>query len=322
MTKKMILDLDIGVDDMMALMEAIALSEYELIGITNVFGNVATDISVKNALDLTEYFNVPDVEVYKGAEKPLTGKEVYEAPIFIHSIHGRNGLGNIEIPVSNREVKEERASEFIARKCDELGKDLVIVATGPLTNLAEVVENHPEALKKAHSISIMGGAVGVQGNVTQFAEANIHNDPEAAKKVLEESNANITLIPLDVTMRVRLSEEDVKDWSSLGPVGKDVSDIIKFYIEFYNNTSPDLGGCSLHDPLAVAVVADPSLIKTVAMEVAVELEGCSRGRTIGKVKSLRTPKNPINVAVDVQIDRFEKSLKENLIEVINKAQDR
>lgn len=322
MAQKVILDLDIGVDDTMALMEALANPEMEVIGVTTTFGNVARDISTRNALDLTEMFGHPEVKVYPGATQALVAEEVFDAPENIWEIHGRNGLGEVTIPKSDREAEDERASDFIARMANELGEDLTIVATGPLTNLAEVVQKDPEALKKVGNITIMGGAVGVDGNVSPFAEANIGNDPEAAKIVLSDSGADITLVGLDVTMRVKLDRDDVNQWRELGDVGKDLADEVNFYQDFYNKTAPGLGGCSLHDPLAVAVAADPSLVTTIPMEIIVETEGESRGRTIGNSKTLRSVETPIKVAMNVDADRFENQLKEDLIEVIKASPER
>lgn len=320
MSKKVILDLDIGVDDTMALMEAIANPEFDVIGITTVYGNVARDISTQNALDLTDMLGHSEIEVHPGATQSIISEEVFEAPENIWEIHGKNGLGNIEIPRSSREASEENAADYIARMADEYGEDLTIVATGPLTNIAEVVKKHPEALKKVGNLTIMGGAVAVEGNVSPFAEANISNDPEAAKIVLEESGANITLVPLDVTMAVMINRDDVKKWRELGKKGKLLADEVEFYIDFYEKGTPDLGGCALHDPLAVAVAADPSLVTTIPLHIKVDTEGPSRGRTIGDKGKLRLKEAPVQVAVQVDVPRFEEQINKDLIDVIKEAE--
>lgn len=320
MSKKVILDLDIGIDDTLALLETLANPELELIGITTVYGNVARDISTQNALDLTDLFDHPEVKVYPGATHSLKSEEDFYAPQNIQEIHGKNGLGNVEIPESSRKAEEESAADYIVRMCNELGEDLTIVATGPLTNLAEAHLKDPEALKKAGNITIMGGAVAVQGNINDFTEANISNDPEAAKIVLEESKGKITLVGLDVTMQVMLAREALKKWRDLGEVGNKLADEVEYYIDFYEKSTPDLGGCSLHDPLAVAVAADPTLVQTIPMNIVVDTEGPSRGRTVGNVRTLREPQDPIQVAVGVDAKRFEDQLNKDIIDVLKGTQ--
>ncbi len=320
MAKKAILDLDIGVDDTMALMEALENPELDVIGVTTVFGNVPQATSERNALDLTEMLGHPEVKVYPGAKHNLVSEEVFEAPPAIWEIHGKNGLGEVVIPKSDRVAEDIEAADFLAQAIDEYGDDLTIIATGPLTNLALLEQKYPGKLKEAGNVTIMGGAVGVQGNVSPAAEANIGNDPEAAKIVLEESGAPITLVGLDVTMRVMLNRDKVNEWRKLGEIGEKLADEVNYYIDFYEKSTPGLGGCSLHDPLAVAVAANPELVTTVPLDVVVDTEGEMRGRTIGNVKTLRSSENPINVAMLVDAEKFEKQLNDDIQNIIKEAE--
>ncbi len=320
MAKKTILDLDIGIDDTMALMEALENPELDVIGVTTTFGNVSQATSQKNALDLTDMFGHPEVKVYPGAKHSLTDDEVYETEEDLWEIHGKNGLGEVVLPESAREAETTEAVDFLAQAIDEYGDDLTIIATGPLTNLALLEQKYPGKLKQAGNVTIMGGAVGVQGNMSPCSEANIVTDPEAAKIVLEESGAPINMVGLDVTMRVMLDRDRVNEWRKLGEIGDKLADVVNFYIDFEEKETPGLGGCSLHDPLAVAVAANPDLVTMVPLDIVVDTEGEMRGRTIGNVKTLRSSENPVNVAMMVDADRFEKQLNRDIQNIIKAAE--
>lgn len=194
------------------------------------------------------------------------------------------------------------------RLCHEYGDDLDVVATGPLTNLALALERDPEALGLAGSVTVMGGAVATEGNVSPCAEANVFNDPEAASAVLT-SGIPVTLVGLDVTMRVVLTKEMVDRWREAGPAGERMADIVGFYVDAHNDwLAPTLGGCALHDPLSVAVAADPSLCGYLPSVMKVDLEGGLRGRTIGDQAQIRNPDRPVKVALTVDGARFSEQL--------------
>lgn len=320
MSQKLILDLDLGIDDTLALIEAIANPNLDLVGITTTFGNVATEISTQNGLNITDYLSHPEIKIIPGADKALKKEEKYFAPESTQIIHGKNGAGNVYFPESKRKPEDISAADFIIDQINKNGKEITIVATGPLTNLALAELKNPGILKKAGKIVVMGGAVAVEGNINPFAEANIFNDPEAAKIVLEESEAPITLVGLDVTMKVKLDKEEVKEWRKLGDKGNKFADEVDFYIDFYKQRAPKLGGCSLHDPLAVAVAGDPNLVNTIELPIKVDIEGPQRARTVGDSKNLRNPNHKIKVALDVDAKRFEDQLKKDIISVIEHAE--
>lgn len=210
MARKVLLDLDTGIDDSMAICEALANPAFDLVGVTGVFGNVSVGQGVRNALAVLHLLGHDDVPVWAGARHPLVwdGDGDFLPPRNIMDIHGDNGVGNVELPDSPRAAEEEGAVDAIVRLCHEYGDDLDVVATGPLTNLALALERDPEALGLAGSVTVMGGAVATEGNVSPCAEANVFNDPEAASAVLT-SGIPVTLVGLDVTMRVVLTKEMV-----------------------------------------------------------------------------------------------------------------
>lgn len=321
MARKVLLDLDTGIDDSMAICEALANPAFDLVGITGVFGNVSVDQGVRNALAVLHLLGRDDVPVWAGARHPLLwdGDGDFLPPRNIMDIHGENGVGNVELPDSPRAAEEEGAVDAIVRLCRECGGDLDIVATGPLTNLALVLERDPGALGLAGSVTVMGGAVATEGNVSPCAEANVFNDPEAASAVLT-SGIPVTLVGLDVTMKEVLTREMVDRWREAGPAGETMADIVGFYVDAHNDwLAPTLGGCALHDPLSVAVAADLGLCGYLPSVMKVDLEGELRGRTIGDQSQIRNPDRPVKVALTVDGARFSQQLMADIERVCSEA---
>ena len=300
---KLILDLDTGVDDALAIAYALGSPEVELIGITGTYGNVLLEQGVRNALAITELLGHPEVKVYKGIphSEATDGFEVLEISKFIH---GNNGIGDVDIPDSAREAETEPAVDFIIDAVKTYGKDLVYVPTGPMTNIAAAIRKAPEIKDEIGRIVLMGGALTVPGNCNACMEANISQDPEAAD-YLFRSGAPTTMIGLDVTLQTLLTYKETQQWRDLGTkAGKFLADMTDFYIKAYETTSPHLGGCGLHDPLAVGVAVDPTLVTTLPINLQVDVEGPTRGRTIGDNTRLNDPVKTMQAAVGVDVPRF------------------
>lgn len=150
----------------------------------------------------------------------------------------------------------------------------------------------------------MGGALTTCGNVNGWSEANISQDPEAADFVFR-SGMRTTMIGLDVTLQTLLTYKETKQWRDTGTeAGKFMADMTDYYIKAYETTAPDLGGCGLHDPLAVAVAIDPTLVTTFDINLKVDTDGATRGRTIGDTTRLNDPVKTTKVAIDVDVPRF------------------
>ncbi|MBW3087995.1 nucleoside hydrolase [Bifidobacterium sp. 82T24] len=303
MTKKLILDLDTGIDDTLATAYALGSPEVELIGITGTYGNVLLDQGVRNALAVTDLFGHPEVKVYKGLPHAST-KDSFEVQPVSAFIHGANGIGNVDIPDSNREPETESAVDFIIDAVKTYGKDLVYVPTGPMTNIAAALDKAPEIKDEIGGIVLMGGALTVCGNVSAWSEANISQDPDAANQLFR-SGAPATMIGLDVTLQTLLTYKETQRWRDLGtPAGRFLADMTDYYIKAYETTSPHLGGCGLHDPLAAGVAVDPSLVTTLDINMQVDVDGPTRGRTIGDNERLNDPVKTMKVAVGVDVPRF------------------
>lgn len=237
-----------------------------------------------------------------------------------HVIHGDNGIGDVEIPDSNRSVETESAVDFIIDAVKTYGKDLVYVPTGPMTNIEAALKKAPEIKDEIGQIVLMGGALTVPGNCNACMEANISQDPEAAD-YLFRSGAPTTMIGLDVTLQTLLTYKETQQWRDLGTkAGKFLADMTDFYIKAYETTSPHLGGCGLHDPLAVGVAVDPTLVTTLDINMKVDVDGPTRGRTIGDETRLNDPVKTMKVAVGVDVPRFLNEFMTRISGLAAKAQ--
>ena len=303
-TKKLILDLDMGVDDAMALAYAIASPEVELVGITTCFGNVRVEQSAHNCLAVLDLLGRPEVPVYLGADRPLQATEPYTPPASTALIHGKNGIGGASVPASPYEpvgatsADGNAAVDYLIDAARTYGPDLVYVATGPLSNLALALERDAAAMMSIGRVVVMGGALTVPGNVSAGAEANMASDPEAA----------------DAVLRTR---RDIAGWTGSGTMaGCAFASMVEHYIGSYEMNAPYLGGCALHDPLAVAVAIDPTLVGALGCNLRVDLLGEYRGRTICDERRLSDPDKSALVALTVDAPRFLSEFKTRMARVL------
>ncbi|VZH85552.1 nucleoside hydrolase [Corynebacterium rouxii] len=311
--KKIILDLDTGIDDALALAYTLGSPELDLIGVTATYGNVLVEAGVRNDLALLELFGRSDVPVYAGEPHALA-KESFEVLEISAFIHGKNGIGEAEVPEPTRKVQELSAVDFLIESVERYGEELMIVPTGAMTNIAAAMQKS-EAFARNAQIVFMGGALTVPGNVSQWAEANINQDPEAAD-IMVRNAGDITMVGLDVTLQTLLTYAETATWRALGtPAGNFLADATDYYIKAYDTTAPHLGGCGLHDPLAVGVAIDPSLVTLLPINLKVDTEGPTRGRTIGDEVRLNDPQKNCKVAVGVDVDRFLKEFMERITRV-------
>lgn len=310
--RKMILDLDTGVDDALAIAYALADPEVDLIGIVSSYGNNLLDVCAENSLKLLELLGHTDIPVFKGLPHSCT-TEHFDVMQISKDIHGDNGIGDVELPAPSRALEEQSGVDFYIEAAHKYGKDLIIIPTGPMTNLAAALKKDPEIADLIGNVTFMGGALTVEGNVTPVAEANINQDPKAADEVMK-SNLPLTMVGLDVTLRTLLTKNETKQWRELGTAsGKAFADITDFYIDAYYNLDIDKRGCALHDPLAVGVGIDPSFVSTISLFMKVVYqEGPYYGRTIGDNAKLNDPNPNVKVAVNVDKERYLKAFMDHL----------
>lgn len=312
---KVVIDTDPGIDDAMALLMAFQSPEVELLGITTVFGNLATETATENAVRLREMAQREDVPIAKGALGPLTGTVHHRVADFVH---GSDGMGNTHPPKPKGLPVADRAADFLVNMANQHAEQLHLLCLGPLTNLAEALRMDPDLHRKIKRVVVLGGAYKVSGNVNPAAEANIYGDPDAADIVFS-SGCNIFAVGLDVTHCCIFKEED---WEELKhhPTGHGpfIHKITDFYLG-YHKRSYRMNGFYLHDPAAFAILLKPSLCIWKQGVVRVLREGVGKGMTvmdplerqwIGKNEWTGHP--AIQIAVEVDADGVLRLVKERM----------
>src|SRR5579872_5761336 len=302
----MILDVDTGIDDAMAILYALNRPGIRLEALTTTFGNTDVDRATANTLRILELAGRPDIPVARGPGRSLLKPFVKGA---VH-VHGDNGLGDIVLPEPKIKAVPEHASDLMIRMARENPGEITLCPVGPITNVAIALAKEPDVAPLFKEIVVMGSTIfhpGIQGIATPIADANFWNDPEAAEIVLR-SGAKITLVGMDVTMKVLLTkpmrEEIAREG---GRVGETMMRISEFYVRSYETMYPGIAGCGLHDPLAVAIAEDPSLAVTERMCIDIELAGLlTRGQTIADRRRSAEGRRNAEVCMQVDVDGFGK----------------
>jgi inosine-uridine nucleoside N-ribohydrolase len=292
--KPVILDVDPGHDDAVALMMACGSPGLDLLAVTTVAGNVSLEKTTRNALRVLSLVGHTRVPVALGAAAPL-----YRPLRTAEDIHGESGLDGPEIPEAVFEPDGRGAVELIADTLRASPEPVTLVPVGPLTNVATLLREHPGLKEKIAYVSLMGGSIGL-GNTTPAAEFNIFVDPEAAREVFD-SGLQITMSGLDVTHQAGAGPEERERLRAAGGIGGLVAGFLDFFAATYEGVF-GFGAPPLHDPVAVAAVLDPDLLETRPMRVDVECESdLTRGETVCDFYGV-TGKPP-NARVGVELDR-------------------
>ncbi|MFV9425357.1 nucleoside hydrolase [Microbacterium sp. S1037] len=303
MTRRPILvDCDTGIDDALALAYLLAEPTVEIVGVTTVSGNTDAARAAANTLSLFELAGVDDIPVAIGAHDFRGREYAGGAP----HVHGADGVGGITLTAAARAHDARAAVELI----DHLAQrhpDLTVLALGPLTNLAAYAET--PGVAALDRLVIMGGAFSHSGNVTAWAEANIHNDPEAAAAVFAQ-DWDITAVPLDVTMTQTLDATDLVRLDAIpGAFPRALAAMLPAYLDFYEGRVFPDRRCALHDPLAAMVAAGALRGVSVARgRIDVRLERGERGRTVSSHPSERQRwvRGMEGSAVELLLDRLER----------------
>ena len=280
---KMVLDMDTGIDDAVAIALALGSPEVDVLAITSVAGNAPVELCTRNCLLLNELLG-GDAVVAVGAHRPLV-KELLTA----QEVHGADGLGGYagSLPEPATSAVDEPAHELLARVPEEHPGEVTLVTTGPLTNIAMTLRANPDAVASYARIITMGGALDVPGNTGPVAEFNFYVDPEAASLVLT-SGLDITLVPLDATTGAVLTRSSLEAHERAHGLPADrpsrnaaaiLHRALDSYMEFQFDES-GLDGGYMHDPLAVAAAITPGVLETLDLPVDVITDGPDRGRTV------------------------------------------
>ncbi|WP_062435125.1 nucleoside hydrolase [Herbidospora daliensis] len=305
--KKILLDCDPGIDDALAIAFAHGSPALDLVGLTTVGGNVSLELTTLNARKLREFLGFPEVPVVPGSAGALVASRIDAS-----EVHGFGGLGGAVLPEPRLPAAGGHAVDFIVDTLAASPGEISLVAVGPLTNIALAVRKEPRIMEWARDFTILGGSY-TRGNRTPAAEFNIAADPEAAAIVFG-AGWTVNQIGLDVSLTALARGPVLDRMRDLGRLG---SELLIPSLEFYGMTTAH-DGPAVHDALAVAFVADPSLFEFTPAVVDVETAGrFTSGMTVIDF-NLRGRLPNANVARSIDVARFWELTLESFAEVADR----
>ena len=295
---KVILDVDTGEDDAVAIMLAGKSPYIDLKAITVVAGNQVLDKTLKNTLNVCSYLGINNVPIAAGMTRPLLRDQITGG-----NIHGETGLGGTHFGEPELNADTRHAVDVLIETLLESDGDITLVPVAPLTNIAMAIRKEPKIIPKINKIVMMGGAFGL-GNRTPAAEFNIFADPEAAQIVFS-CGRPIVMVGLDLTMQALATDAVMK---KIGNLNNKASKLFVDMITFYKSTYKEIMGLdspAVHDPTTIAYLIDPSVIKTIPMYVEVDTNASScYGRTLCDKFGNNNKKPNVEVAVELDFDKF------------------
>ena len=310
-TKKVILDCDPGHDDAIGILLGFASQDLnypyklDILGITIVAGNQTLEKTVNNALKIVEYANI-DTKIYPGYAQPLI-RDLEIAP----EVHGETGLDGPEFPEISGSPEKKHAVSFMIDTIRESQDKVTVITTGPMTNLAAAMIGAPDIIDNIEEIVFMGGSA-YTGNWTPAAEFNILVDPEAVQFIMK-SDLKKKMVGLEVTRKAMFYPKDINNLKSdRSSVARMAGELLEYFVQFHINEK-GMPGCPLHDPLAVASIINPDILKTEPYSVNIECGGqYTTGRTVVDFDgdSFDTPVT--DVALDVDVKAFKEMIFEAL----------
>ncbi|KAM9487122.1 inosine-uridine preferring nucleoside hydrolase isoform 1-T2 [Clarias gariepinus] len=311
MVKKLLIDVDCGVDDAQAIMMALAVPDVQILGITCVHGNTSIENVCKNVLRILKVCDRMEIPVYRGASKPLLG-DVQNASLF----HGRDGLGDAPDPNAPglELVQEEGAVSAIIRIINEHPGEVSLVATAPLTNLALAVSLDPTLPQKLKGLYIMGGNTDSRGNTTVCGEFNFVADPEAAYVVLNDYLCPTYIACWEFTCHSKLPWEFCDTWLAQDTdKARFMKKIFQHSMDVCYNPRIEkelvsgLGFISCDSYAMAAAIDDTFIIESEHKAVTVELTGkYTRGMMVVDHLEILNKTHKIYIMRKVDLGKFEK----------------
>ena len=298
--RKVILDCDPGIDDSLAIMLALSSSEIEVIGITVVAGNAPVEMGYQNAKKVLKHMGRLDIPVYIGEEKPLIKD-------FVNALdtHGSDGLGESFLPQVIDQPPLKSAVDFFRESLHE--QSVSVIALGPLTNLAKLIEADVSTFAKIEQLVSMGGSYKAHGNCSPVAEYNYWEDPEAAHIVFQQMkklHKKIHMVGLDVTRKIVLTPTLLEYSKRLDEKqGEFISKITKFYFDFHWHWEHIIG-CVINDPLAVAYFLKPDLCQGFEAYTDIETQGIARGQSIVDAYDFYKEEKNVYILTSVEVKEF------------------
>ena len=316
----LLLDVDTGIDDSLALLYACASPEAEIVAVTCVAGNVDARQVAENTRAVLELAGRDEVEVALGRETPLV-RPLVTTP----ETHGPRGIGYAELPPARRPLSDRHAADLIIEEASRRRGEITLVTLGPATNLAVAVLREPELPLLLRRWVLMGGSYRSPGNTAPTTEWNVSVDPEAMKVCLtafgepdivaRRRAAGLAGLPLalglDVTERAKLLPQHLAALATRAggsaathPIIRYLEDALRFYMEFHSRYD-GFYGAFIHDPLAAAAALDPSLVRTEDLAVDVELGGTlTTGETVADWRRAWGRPPTLSVGVEARVDVF------------------
>lgn len=295
---RILYDCDPGHDDAIALVMAHRSPAIDLVGVTTTCGNAEIEKTTSNALRILEFIGAGDVPVAEGCYRPLA------RPLRLGTADGPSGLeGSPYLPQATIRPVAQHAVDFLAERLMAEAEPITVVATGPLSNIGLLILKHRHVLPKIRQLIWMGGVFYRKSEIITPTEFNAFCDPEALRIVLD-SGVRIVMVGLDVTMQVLVEAPQYAEFRRIDTaLGKVVVDWLLFYEKLHRN-SMGVGG-ALHDPLALALVIDPTLVRTRPAHIGVDLSGSfAFGATVADFWNERGEPPNAEIATEVDADRF------------------
>ena len=304
-----LIDTDPGVDDAVALWWALTSPGLDVVALTAVHGNVDVDLAAANAGRVVHAAGRPDVPFAVGEAGPIAPAPVTDHPVWVH---GRDGLGEAGIPPAPVVPVAEPAVALLRRLVDERPGELAVVTLGPLSNVARVLAEDPTWASRVARLVVMAGSVGLGGNATAAAEANVAHDPTALAAVVAAGWAQPPLlVGLDATLAATLSPAEI---ALCGDRRTPAAAFCDGPLHFYRNVvGGPSGDCACHDLLAVLALEDPEIVRTEVLPVAVDVAGGPAwGATVVDRRRRTVPDaafHPWNVALGADPARFRAAAR-------------
>lgn len=318
MPQKVILDVDPGRDDAVAIMLAALSPDIDLLGVSVTHGNRPLDVTVANALRVIDWLET-DIPVYRGAEFPLLSfidparrdpKWIYD---LIETIEG----SDLDLPLPTSVPQKQHAVTWLIETLMGSDGDIVLCPVGPMTNIALAIRMEPRVVGKIEEMIFMGGAIG-PGNIAPCAEFNVWKDPEAARIVLNAGIKKVTMVPLDATHAANITRDECQTLINLGTRGGEGAGKLAMRRIARGTELGSKGEAGpIHDALVICTVIDPSVLQDVrhtSLDVIVNPGGRDDGQTVADLRPGGWEKEPFNATVALSADRekFVRMLTEIL----------
>jgi inosine-uridine nucleoside N-ribohydrolase len=312
MTEKLLLDVDPGIDDALAILMALGNPDVEVVGLTTVMGNTTIENTTANALALLEFADRSDIPVAQGAGRPFADELV-----MAEYVHGPGGMPETvreALPEPSTGPIDQHAVDFILERADEHGEDLTIAAVGPQTNIALAMSLDPTLTDRIGDIYQMGGALKTTGNVTPQASFNFYVDAAAAARVVQDGWP--TVVGLDVTEPAYLPPKTRERFRGRGTYANLIADILEYKAQGPDGTVAEGGSITSDAVVMAGILGDPITYGDAYVEIDTT-GGPSNGATIYDEHGVYEAAPNCTVALDVDIEHCREVITSNLSRVID-----